>query len=108
MINSFNSKDNYTTPTKLEEDSVNEHSLRPLSFNEFIGQQEIIENLKIYIKAAQKRNEALDHVLLFGHPGLGKTTLAKIISKEMKVNFKMSSGPVLEKAGERECERGRG
>jgi len=100
MINSFNSKDNYTTPNKLEEDSVNEHSLRPLTFNEFIGQKEIIENLKIYIKAAQKRNEALDHVLLFGPPGLGKTTLASIISKELNVNIKMTSGPIIDRAGD--------
>jgi len=100
MINSFNSEQNLTSPKKIEEDQQNDNSLRPLSFNDFVGQTDIIANLKIYIEATKKRNEALDHVLLFGPPGLGKTTLANIISKELNVNIKMSSGPILDKAGD--------
>ena len=101
MINSLNSKDNnITSPNKTEEEKIQEQNLRPLSFKEFIGQKDIIENLKIFIEAAQKRNEALDHVLLFGPPGLGKTTLANIISKELNVNIKMTSGPIIDKAGD--------
>jgi len=100
MINSFNSSDNVTSPKKLEEDKKNDNSLRPLSFKDFVGQSDIIDNLKIYIEAAKKRGDALDHVLIFGPPGLGKTTLASIISKELNVNIKMSSGPILDKAGD--------
>ena len=100
MIESHNNQNKITNPQKTSEDKKQEVNLRPESFADFIGQQELIDNLKVYIKAALKRKESLDHVLLFGPPGLGKTTLAKIISKEMKVNFKMSSGPVLEKAGD--------
>jgi len=100
MINSFNSDNNLTSPKKLDEDKQNENSLRPLSFDDFIGQADIIENLKIYIKATKNRGESLDHVLLFGPPGLGKTTLANIISKELNANIKMSSGPILDKAGD--------
>ena len=89
-----------TDPTPLEEDIIVEKSLRPEVFDEFIGQQEVVDNLKLYIEAANKRKESLDHVLLFGPPGLGKTTLANIISKELNVSLKQSSGPVLERAGD--------
>jgi len=100
MIESQKKSKKITNPKKIKEDLNQDITLRPESFSDFIGQKELIDNLKVYIKAALKREDALDHVLLFGPPGLGKTTLSKIISKEMNVNFKMSSGPVLEKAGD--------
>ncbi len=75
-------------------------SLRPTHFDEFIGQPRIVENLKIFIEAAKNRNEALDHVLLTGPPGLGKTTLSHIIAREMNAEIKITSGPVLEKPGD--------
>ncbi|MDD2530711.1 MAG: Holliday junction branch migration DNA helicase RuvB [Bacteroidales bacterium] len=77
-----------------------ERALRPLHFDSFAGQPQIIENLKIFVQAAKERNESLDHVLLHGPPGLGKTTLSHIIANELGVNLKLTSGPVLDKAGE--------
>ena len=77
-----------------------EKQLRPLSFNDFKGQKQIIDNLTVFVTAARKRKESLDHVLLHGPPGLGKTTLASIISNEMQVNLKVTSGPVLDKPGD--------
>ena len=74
--------------------------LRPLSFNDFKGQNSIVENLKIFVQAASMRQEALDHVLLHGPPGLGKTTLSNIIANELHVGFKLTSGPVLDKPGD--------
>lgn len=83
-----------------EDDRFEENPLRPLKLDDFIGQPELRENLKVYIEAAKSRGDAMDHVLLFGPPGLGKTTLAQIISKEMGVGFRATSGPVISKAGD--------
>jgi Holliday junction DNA helicase RuvB len=77
-----------------------EKVLRPLSFDDFTGQESVVENLKVFVTAALQRGESLDHVLLHGPPGLGKTTLANIIANELDVNFKVTSGPVLEKPGD--------
>lgn len=89
---------NILSPDKLVNDQ--EFSLRPSYLSEFVGQQQIKENLSIFIQAAKGRSEQLDHTLFYGPPGLGKTTLAQIISKEMGVNFKSTSGPAISKAAD--------
>ena len=85
---------------ELEEDLQNELSLRPDTLNQYIGQHNIKSNLDIFIKAAKLREEPLDHCLLYGPPGLGKTTLANIISNEMDVNLRTASGPSIERPGD--------
>ena len=77
-----------------------QYSLRPRKLNEYIGQDKVKENLSVFIQAALKRGEALDHVLLYGPPGLGKTTLAAIIANELGVNFRVTSGPAIERSGD--------
>lgn len=86
--------------TRHEAEAFEENPLRPLQLSEFIGQPALRENLKVFIEAAKSRGDAMDHVLLFGPPGLGKTTLAQIIAKEMGVGFRATSGPVIGKAGD--------
>lgn len=85
---------------ELEEDKVVDYSLRPKDLNSYIGQNNIKKNLSISIEAAKKRKDVIEHILLYGSPGLGKTTLANIIANEMGVNIKITAGPVLEKAGD--------
>ena len=77
-----------------------ENALRPLAFDDFSGQQKVVENLRVFVEAAKYRGEPLDHTLLHGPPGLGKTTLSNIIANELGVGFKITSGPVLDKPGD--------
>jgi len=90
-------KKSLTSPQRFKDELEFDLTLRPASLDEFVGQKKIKENLKVFIQAATKRKEALDHCLFYGPPGLGKTTLAHIIAREMGVNIKTTSGPVLEK-----------
>ena len=92
--------DNEILSSDFGRDNEYDRTLRPQQLEEFIGQKSFIDNLKVYIKAAKKRNEQLDHIILSGPPGLGKTTLASIVAKEMNVNFRSTSAPMLEKTGD--------
>jgi Holliday junction DNA helicase RuvB len=86
-------------PERRDEDAP-ETSIRPLALDDFVGQRQVRENLRIFVQAARARDEALDHVLFFGPPGLGKTTLAQIVAREMGVGFRATSGPVIQRAGD--------
>ena len=88
------------TPREVEEDREAEVTLRPQTLVEYIGQDKVKENLAVYIEAAKRRGDPLDHVLLYGPPGLGKTTLSSIIAHEMGVNLRVTTGPAIEKAGD--------
>ena len=97
-MNIENKKNNSPISNTIRD--IKDISLRPESLNEFIGQSALCDNLKIFMQATKKRKEALDHVLLYGPPGLGKTTLAKIISNELNVNFRSTSGPIIQRPGD--------
>lgn len=92
--------DNRLVDASFSSNDAKEYSLRPTNFDEYIGQKRAKENLKVFIEAAKMRGDSLDHVLFYGPPGLGKTTLANIISKEMNSSFKVTSGPAIEKPGD--------
>lgn len=93
-------EENVITNYSLEDDNVIDNTIRPETINEYVGQTDVKENIKIFVEAAKMRNEALDHVLLYGPPGLGKTTLAFIIAHELGTKIKTASGPSIEKSGD--------
>lgn len=99
-FNNHQQTDRILSAAEIEEDSAHDKSLRPKSFDDFIGQKEARANLKVFVDAARSRSEAMDHVLLYGPPGLGKTTLAQIIANELNVGFKATSAPIITKAGD--------
>ncbi|MBQ9959683.1 MAG: Holliday junction branch migration DNA helicase RuvB [Oscillospiraceae bacterium] len=99
-MNDFFDDERIIEPVFTEEDAENANSLRPLTLEEFVGQQGVKENLAVCMQAAKARGETLDHILFYGPPGLGKTTLAQIVAREMGVNIRVTSGPAIEKPGD--------
>ena len=93
-------EENVVKNYELTDDEKLDNTIRPETIEEYIGQKDVKENLKVFIEAAKMRNESLDHTLLYGPPGLGKTTLAYIIANELGVNIKTASGPTIEKSGD--------
>lgn len=98
--NEYDFENRVVAPEYTQDDAEVENPLRPKTLPEYIGQEKVKENLSVFIKAAKQRKESLDHVLLYGPPGLGKTTLAGIIANELNVNFRVTSGPAIEKPGD--------
>ena len=100
MVDDVNSQENLVKDTGSSEESFLDNTIRPKKINEYIGQQQVKNQMQIFMQASKRREDSLDHVLIFGPPGLGKTTLAHVIANELEVNLRQTSGPVLEKAGD--------